>query len=63
MNKKNNIGGDSLRVGFGSIWITDYKKGLLLRIPTAELTNSTRKLERGTCAERFSVPCSQIALY
>jgi YVTN family beta-propeller protein len=26
-------GGDSLRYGFGSIWITDYKKGLLLRIP------------------------------
>jgi hypothetical protein len=39
MTKKNNIGGDSLRVGFGSIWITDNKKGLLLRIPTAELTN------------------------
>lgn len=30
-------GRDSLRVGFGSIWITDYKKGLLLRIPTSEL--------------------------
>ena len=26
-------GGDSLRCGFDSIWITDYKKGLLLRIP------------------------------
>jgi virginiamycin B lyase len=26
-------GGDSLRLGFGSIWITDYKKGLLSRIP------------------------------
>jgi streptogramin lyase len=26
-------GGDSLRYGFGSIWITDYNKGLLLRIP------------------------------
>jgi putative SOS response-associated peptidase YedK len=25
-------GGDSLRCGFGSIWITDYKKGLLSRI-------------------------------
>jgi YVTN family beta-propeller protein len=30
-------GGDSLRLGFGSIWITDYKKGLLLRIPIAQL--------------------------
>ena len=30
-------GGDSLRVGFDSIWITDYKKGLLLRIPMAEV--------------------------
>jgi hypothetical protein len=63
MNKKNNIGGDSLRVGFGSIWITDNKKGLLLRIPTAELTNETSRPERRTCAERFSVPCSQRALY
>jgi streptogramin lyase len=27
-------GGDSLRVGFGSIWVTDYKKGLLLRLST-----------------------------
>ena len=26
-------GGDSLRFGFDSIWITDYKKGLLWRIP------------------------------
>lgn len=26
-------GGDSLRYGFGSIWITDYRKGLVLRIP------------------------------
>jgi streptogramin lyase len=26
-------GGDSLRIGFDSLWITDYKKGLLLRIP------------------------------
>jgi virginiamycin B lyase len=26
-------GGDSLRFGFQSIWITDYRKGLLLRIP------------------------------
>jgi virginiamycin B lyase len=30
-------GGDSLRVGFGSIWITDYKRGLLERIPTQQL--------------------------
>jgi virginiamycin B lyase len=26
-------GGDSLRYGFGSIWITDYRKRLVLRIP------------------------------
>jgi len=30
-------GGDSLRVGFGSIWITDYKRGLLERIPIQQL--------------------------
>ncbi|HET7208921.1 MAG TPA: hypothetical protein VFI95_20250 [Terriglobales bacterium] len=31
-------GGDSLRFGFDSLWITDYKKGLLVRIPIAELS-------------------------
>jgi len=31
-------GGDSLRVGFGSLWITDYKQGLLVRFPLEELT-------------------------
>jgi virginiamycin B lyase len=30
-------GGDSLRFGFDSLWITDYKKGLLLRIPIDEV--------------------------
>ena len=30
-------GGDSLRFGFGSLWITDYKKGLLSRIPIEQL--------------------------
>jgi len=29
-------GGDSLRFGFDSLWITDYKEGLLLRIPIEE---------------------------
>ena len=29
-------GGDSLRFGFGSIWLTDYRGGLLLRIPFEE---------------------------
>ncbi|MBV9341610.1 MAG: hypothetical protein JO159_12055 [Acidobacteria bacterium] len=29
-------GGDSLRFGFDSLWITDYKNGLLLRIPIEE---------------------------
>lgn len=31
-------GGDSPRLGFGSIWITDYKKGLLSRIPIPQLS-------------------------
>jgi virginiamycin B lyase len=30
-------GGDSLRIGFDSLWITDYRKGLLLRIPIEEV--------------------------
>lgn len=30
-------GGDSLRFGFDSLWITDYKKGLLSRISTQEV--------------------------
>lgn len=30
-------GGDSLRFGFDSLWLTDYKKGLLLRIPIPQL--------------------------
>lgn len=30
-------GGDSVRYGFHSIWLTDYKKGLLLRIPEEQL--------------------------
>lgn len=30
-------GGDSLRIGFNSLWITDYKKGLLLRFPMEEM--------------------------
>ncbi len=32
-------GGDSLRYGFGSIWLTDYKKGLLSRFPAEEVLN------------------------
>jgi YVTN family beta-propeller protein len=31
-------GGDSLRFGYGSIWLTDYKKGLLLRIPIQQVS-------------------------
>ena len=31
-------GGDSLRYGFGAIWLTDYKKGLLLRIPIQQVS-------------------------
>lgn len=31
------IGGDSLRFGYGSIWLTDYKKGLLSRIPVQQV--------------------------
>jgi virginiamycin B lyase len=30
-------GGDSLRFGFDSLWLTDYKQGLLLRIPIGPL--------------------------
>ncbi len=30
-------GGDSLRIGYGSIWLTDCKKVLLLRVPVQEL--------------------------
>jgi len=30
-------GGDSLRFGFASLWLTDYKQGLLLRIPIGPL--------------------------
>jgi len=30
-------GGDSLRFGFASVWITDYKMGLLSRIPIEEV--------------------------
>jgi virginiamycin B lyase len=30
-------GGDSLRFGFGSLWITDYKKGVLSRIAIQEV--------------------------
>jgi len=33
------IGGDSLRFGYGSIWLTDYKKGLLSRFPAEEVLN------------------------
>jgi streptogramin lyase len=31
-------GGDSLRFGHGSMWLTDYKKGLLLRIPIQQVS-------------------------
>ncbi len=30
-------GGDSLRFGFGSLWLTDYHRGLLWRIPAQSL--------------------------
>jgi virginiamycin B lyase len=36
-------GGDSLRFGFGSIWITEYKKGLLSRIPKSQLLSAREK--------------------
>ena len=32
-------GGDSLRFGYDSIWLTDYKKGLLSRFPAEEVLN------------------------
>jgi virginiamycin B lyase len=31
-------GGDSLRFGHGSLWLTDYKTGLLLRIPIQQVS-------------------------
>ena len=31
-------GGDSLRVGHGSLWLTDYHRGLLWRIPDSQLS-------------------------
>ena len=31
-------GGDALRVGLGAIWVTDYDKGMLLRIPVRQAT-------------------------
>jgi len=31
-------GGDSLRVGHGSVWLTDYRRGLLWRIPFTQLS-------------------------
>jgi YVTN family beta-propeller protein len=31
-------GGDSVRYGFDAIWLTDYKHGLLWRIPSAQVT-------------------------
>ena len=36
-------GGGSLRFGFNSLWLTDYKKGLLSRIPWAG--NSAHRVE------------------
>ena len=36
-------GGDSLRVAFNSIWITDYRKGLLERIPLEEVLRRGKK--------------------
>ncbi|HXW60955.1 MAG TPA: hypothetical protein VEJ45_00005 [Candidatus Acidoferrales bacterium] len=31
-------GGDSLRIGHGSVWLTDYLRGLLWRIPDSQLS-------------------------
>ena len=31
-------GGDSLRIGHGSVWLTDYHRGLLWRIPSNQLS-------------------------
>jgi YVTN family beta-propeller protein len=33
------LGGDSVRYGFGTLWLTDYKRGLLLRIPVRNLSS------------------------
>ncbi|HEX3353558.1 MAG TPA: hypothetical protein VHS34_12100 [Terriglobales bacterium] len=34
------LGGDSLRFGYNSVWLTDYKRGTLSRIPYSELLSS-----------------------
>src|SRR5947209_3834292 len=36
-------GGDSLRIGFASIWITDYRNGLRLRIPLTQAMHAGRR--------------------
>jgi len=35
-------GGDSVRYGHGSLWLTHYKKGLLWRIPLSQLTKASK---------------------
>lgn len=32
-------GGDSVRLGYGSVWLTDYHRGLLWRIPADQLSS------------------------
>jgi virginiamycin B lyase len=39
-------GGDSLRFGYGSIWITDYKKGLLSRIRVEDALDQKAEFDR-----------------
>jgi hypothetical protein len=33
-------GGDAVRIGHGSLWLTDYKGGKLWRIPLVRIRNS-----------------------
>jgi virginiamycin B lyase len=40
-------GGDSLGIGFGSIWLTDYDRGDVLRIPLTTTVNQTRPAPSG----------------
>ena len=36
-------GGDSLRLGHGAVWLTDYHRGLLWRIPASQLSGSVMR--------------------
>ena len=49
-------GGDALRFGYGSIWLTDYYRGLLWRIPFEEGYGNTPQTNAGTRIVTPSAP-------